>query len=184
MLEPGYELVLEGMDDEDTVELIITVLNDTERVAGVQTRMVEEKESVNGHLIEVSRNFLAFCENNQSIFYFGEDVDIYRDGKIVNHEGSWRAGLNDNRAGLMMPGLALLGAGYYQEIAPDIAMDRARIISLSDTLDTPAGHFENCLMVEESTPLEPGVREYKIYAPGVGLTKDGNLLLTKYGLSR
>ena len=35
MLEPGYELVLEGMDDEDTVELIITVLNDTERVAGV-----------------------------------------------------------------------------------------------------------------------------------------------------
>jgi len=33
-----------------------------------------------------------------------------------------------------MPGLALLKARYYQEVAPRIAMDRAEIISLTETL--------------------------------------------------
>ncbi len=184
ILEPGYELALEGIDDEDTVDLIITVLNDTEAVDGVITRVVEERESVNGQIIEISRNYFAFCKNNESFFYFGEDVDIYRDGHIVGHEGTWRAGTNNNRPGLMMPGLLYPGTKYFQEIAPDIAMDRAQIITLDTTLDTPAGKFENCLVVEETTPLEPDAHEYKIYAPGIGLIKDGNLLLTKYGLTR
>ena len=32
-----------------------------------------------------------------------------------------------------------------------------------------------------STPLEPGEKEYKCYAPGVGLVQDGSLKLVKYG---
>jgi hypothetical protein len=181
ILEPGYQLTLEGMDDEDTARLVITVLNDTELVDGVMTRVIEERESVNGQLVEISRNFFALCKNNESIFYFGEDVDIYRGGKIVGHEGAWRAGTNNNRPGLMMPGMAVTGTKYFQENAPDMAMDQARIVTLDTTLETPAGKFENCLVVEETTSLEPDALEYKIYAPGIGLIKDENLLLTKYG---
>jgi hypothetical protein len=43
----------------------------------------------------------------------------------------------------------------------------------------PAGTFEKCLKTEESTPLEPG-REFKLYAPGVGLVADGSLVLVSY----
>jgi hypothetical protein len=182
ILEPGYELVLEGFDDEDTTRLIITVLNDTVSIDGIMTRVVEERESVNGQLVEISRNFFAFCQNNESIFYFGEEVDIYRDGNIVGHEGAWRAGTNNNRPGLMMPGITIPGTKYLQEIAPDIAMDRARIVTVDTTLMTPAGKFDSCLVVEETTPLEPDTREYKIYAPGIGLIKDENLLLISHGL--
>jgi hypothetical protein len=58
-------------------------------------------------------------------------------------------------------------------------MDRAKIVSVSERVATPAGTFENCLKTEESTPLEPG-REFKLYAPGVGLIRDGVLDLVSY----
>ncbi len=183
ILDPGYRLVLSGMEDEDSVRLVITVLDDMKEIDGIRTRVVEERETVGEELVEVSRNYYAFCRDNASIFYFGEDVDVYENGKIIGHGGSWKAGENDNRPGLMMPGLALSAASYYQEIAPGIAMDRARIITTDSTIQTPTDVFEHCLVIEESSDLEPGVREYKNYAPGVGIIRDGPLWLVSSGFT-
>ena len=36
------------------------------------------------------------------------------------------------------------------------------------------------LKVAETDPLESGVEEYKYYAPGVGLIRDGALVLESY----
>jgi hypothetical protein len=177
ILEPGYRLILEGEEDGDPVVLTITVLDATREVAGVETRVVEELEVVDGDTVEISRNFFAICAPTNSVFYFGEEVDIYEDGRLVGHEGAWRAGENGARAGVMMPGVNLIGARYYQEIAPGVAMDRAETASLADTLTTPAGRFEGVLRVEETTPLEPKAHEFKRYAPGVGLIQDQGLLL-------
>jgi hypothetical protein len=55
--------------------------------------------------------------------------------------------------------------------------------SLTETFDTPAGKFTNCLKTEESTPLERA-RENKFYAPGIGLIYDGGLKLVRYGQTR
>lgn len=183
ILQPGYRLTLEGTEDEDTIRLEITVLNDTRMIGKVETRIIEEREAVNGELIEISRNFYAICTQTNSVFYFGEETDIYEKGEIVSHAGAWRADSAEAKAGLMIPGIVLLGARYYQEIAPGVAMDRAEIVSITETLPTPASTFENCLKTEETTPLEPKSKEYKYYAPGVGLIKDGDLLLTKYGIT-
>jgi hypothetical protein len=79
-----------------------------------------------------------------------------------------------------MPAKPKVGEAYYQELAPKVAMDRAEIVSVGETLKTPAGEFKNCVKVKETTPLEKG-SEDKLYAPGVGLIKDGGLLLVKYG---
>lgn len=180
VLEPDYQLTLEGLEDEDSVELVITVLKQTQKVGNVETRVVEERETVNDTVVEISRNYYAICTQTNSVLYFGEDVDIYEEGQIVGHGGSWRADSGNAEAGLMIPGIILLGARYYQEIAPDVAMDRAEIVSTNEILETPAGRFENCLKTEETTPLEPKAKEHKLYAPGIGLIKDGDLLLTKY----
>ena len=180
ILEPGYQLVLEGIEGKDKIKLVITVLNETKKIGNIETRIVEENETANGKTVEISRNFFAFCKQTGSVFYFGEEVDMYKEGKIINHEGAWIAEEN-NKAGIMMPGIVLLGARFYNEIAPGVAMDRVEIISLKDTLQTPTGTFFNCLKTEETTPLEPKVKEYKLFTPGIGLIKDGDLLLTKYG---
>jgi hypothetical protein len=158
---------------------VITVLSETKKIGNVETRVVEENESANGKTVEISRNYFAFCEETKSIFYFGEEVDVFKNGKIVNHEGAWIAE-GKNKPGLMMPEQPKVGEKYYQEIAPGIAMDRAEIISTTQSFKTGAGDWKNCLKVEETTPLEPKAKEYKIYAPGIGLIKDGNLLLVKF----
>jgi hypothetical protein len=177
ILEPDYQLTLENKNGG---RLVITVLNETRKIGDVETRVVEENESENGKPVEISRNFFAFCEQTGSIYYFGEEVDIYKNGKIVKGKDAWTAEGN-NKAGVAMPGLVLLGARYYQEIAPGAAMDRAEILSTSETKNTPAGNFTNCLKTEETTPLEPKEKEYKFYAPGIGLIQDEDLLLIKYG---
>jgi len=180
ILKPGYQLVFE---DEDA-QLIITVLNETKIVDEVETRVVEERETEKGKLVEISRNYFAISKTTNSVFYFGENCDIYNSkGEIASHGGGWLAGVDGAKAGLMMPGLPLLGARYYQEVAPGVAMDRAEIISMTVKLKVPAGRFENVLKIEETTPLEPSEKEYKLYARGIGLLKDGSLELVKYGFS-
>jgi hypothetical protein len=139
-------------------------------VDGVECRVVEEKETKGDKVVELSENYFAISKRTNSVYYFGENVG-----------GAWRSGEKGARFGLMMPGLPLVGAKHYQEIAPKAAMDRAEIVSVSETVRTPAGEFKNCLKVEETTPLEPGNKEFKYYAPGVGLVQEGSLKLVRYG---
>lgn len=179
ILEPGYQLVLAGTEDGKPTELVITVRADTQEIAGVQTRVVEERESVNGKLVEVSRNFLAFGTRTGHVYYLGEDVDVYKNGQ-VSHEGAWRAGKDGAQHGILLPGTVRIGDRYYQERAPGVAMDRAENVSTNATVKTPAGTFKNCLRVRETTPLERGT-EYKYYAPGIGLVQDGALKLVRFG---
>lgn len=166
VLEPGYFLVLGKGDTRET----ITVLDETKKVDGVECRVVEEKETQGGKVKEKSRNYFAISKRTNSVFYFGEDEG-----------GAWLSGEKGAKFGLMMPGTPLLRGRYYQEVAPGVAMDRAEILSMTETVVTPAGTFRDCLKIEETTPLEPKEKEHKFYARGVGVVKYGELELIKYG---
>jgi hypothetical protein len=174
VLEPGYRLTFEHGKDT----LIITVTDETKMVDGVKTRVIEERETEEGQLIEVSKNYFALDKTTTDVYYFGEDVDEYKNGKITGHGGSWLSGINGARFGLMMPGNPKVGDRYYQEQAPKVAMDRAEIISVTEAAKTPAGGFNKVLHTRESTPLESG-NEDKWYAPGIGLIKDADFILAK-----
>jgi hypothetical protein len=180
ILEPGHQLVLQGQDEGVDLELIITVTNDTRVVDGVETRVVEERESEDGEIVEISRNYFAVCGPANDVFYFGEETDIYENDEIVSHAGAWLAGVDNATAGLIMPGNPQVGMKYYQEVAPGVAEDRAEVISLSQTANVPAGRFQNVLKTEETTPLEPDELENKFYAPGVGLIMEEELKLVSY----
>jgi hypothetical protein len=184
-LEPGTIRRYEGTEDGELIELEIKVLDQIRpivfKVKGqwkvAMTRVIREKEWADGELIEVSFNYFARCPHTDDIFYFGEDVDIYKGGVIVSHDGEWLAGEHGAKPGLIMPGRFLLGARYFQEVAPDIAMDRAKHTQMGLEITTPAGTFQNCVKVVESTPLEPGHQSVKFYAPGVGLIIDSDVEL-------
>jgi hypothetical protein len=180
-LKHGYELLLRGEDDGETVTLLISVLWKTRRVAGVHCAIIREMEWTDDELTEISWNYFAISGKHAGVFYFGEEVDIYEDGEVVSHDGAWLAGRDGAKAGLIMPGLPLVGSRYYQEVAPGIAEDRAEHLSVNEVITTPAGTFTDCLFVEESSPLEPGHFSYKYYAPGIGLVKDGPVELVAHG---
>jgi len=180
-LIPGYTLLLEGEEDSETVTLLIEVLRETRMVDGVRCRVVREMEWADGELVEISWNYFAICRRHKGVFYFGEEVDIYEDGEVVSHDGAWLAGVDGATPGLVMPGYPLVGSRYFQEMANGLAMDRAEHLSVTATIETPAGTFENCLEVVETTPLEPGEESTKAYAPGIGLVQDDILRLVDYG---
>jgi len=182
ILVPGHRLTLRGVEGKEGIEAQITVLSEEQRivlpgVGEIMTRVIEEREWSDGVLDEVSRNFYAICDQTNSVFYFGEDVDIYEDGQVVSHGGGWRAGVNGAAPGLFMPGTFLLGSRYFQEIAPAVAMDRAENVKMGLTVDVPAGRFTDAVQVLETSPLEPSAKEYKLYAPGVGVIVDDTLML-------
>lgn len=174
-IQPGKVLKLRNADGDT---LTVTILPETKTLDGVKCGVLEERETKGGQLIEVSRNFFATDPANNDVYYFGEDVDNYKDGKIVDHESAWHAGEKGAKFGLMIPGSAKVGDKFYQEIAPKVAMDRVEIVSTDQTVKTPAGTFKNCVHLKETTPLEGDV-SHKYYAPGVGMIKDDDFELAE-----
>lgn len=173
-MQPGRVLKLKHGSDT----LTVTILPETQQVDGVTAGILEERETKNGKLVEVSRNFMANDKATGDVYYFGEDVDNYKNGKVVSHESAWRAGVAGARFGLMIPAKPAVGQKFYQEIAPKVAMDRVEVVSIDETVKTPAGIFEHCVHLRETTPLERDV-SHKYYAPGIGLIKDDKFELAE-----
>jgi hypothetical protein len=192
-IRPGDWVLLEGLDDGELVRLKITVLNRTKKITfvteegeplTVYARVVEEREWKGGALVEVSRNFYARCVQTGDIVYLGEEVDIYdEDGEvIVSHDGAWLAGKDGARPGLIMPGRFLLGSRYFQEIAPGVALDRAEHVKMGLTVHAAGRTLEECVQVEETTPLEPGT-SVKRYCAELWLVEDGVLKLVDFHIA-
>ncbi len=184
ILQPGYQLVFAGIEDGEPLNVTVTVSNKTKVVGdGIITRLVEERvvNSETGDLKELTKDYFAICDKTDSVFYFGEDVNNYENGVLVDHEGSWLHGSDNARAGLIMPGTPLLGSRYYQEIAPEIALDKAEIVSMNQTVNVPAGSFSEVIEMRETNDLEPGIEEDNLHAPGIGQVIDHELELVSYG---
>jgi hypothetical protein len=188
-LQPGDQSTFEGDEDGAPARNVITVTNNTKAISfraddgvpvSVTARTVVERHFTDGELDEVSRNWFARCQETGDVFYFGESVDLYENGRIVSHEGSWQAGQAGALPGITMPGRFLLGARYFQEIAPHVALDRAEHVAMELDVTTPDGSFEDCVKVSETTPLEPTAQEFKIYCPDIGLVQDDTLVLTDH----
>jgi hypothetical protein len=187
-LKPGRQLYLsnvrcvdEGECDE-LEEVWITVLPETRLLNfglggnqySVRTRVVQEFETADGEVDEVSYNFFANCAPMNDVYYFGEQVF---DGEGNPEDDAWIAGKDGARPGIIMPDRAfLLGSKYYQEQAP-AAQDRARHSAMGLEVEVPAGVFQNCVEVTETSPLEPGEESIKVYCPHVGIVIDDELEL-------
>ena len=192
-LSVGRQWVFQGDEGGQTLGLQITVLNKKETffftgAEKVTTRVVEEREWVdaNGNglfddgtlnLIEVALNYFAQTQDG-TVCYFGEDVDFYEGGAIVDHAGSWRADDLGNAPGIFMPAAPQAGMRFQQEMAPGIAEDEATIVG-SGPADVPAGTLKRTIRLREFNPIDGGTG-YKVYARNVGLIKDGAFELISY----
>jgi hypothetical protein len=176
-LQVGREWHYEGDEEGTSVQLHITVLEAVEVVAGITTHVVEERESHDGELAEVSRNFFVEASDG-TVCYFGEAVDIYEDGAIVSHEGAWRADQPGNAPGIIMPADPRPGTKFIMERAPGVAEDQGMIVG-SGPIEVPAGTFPDAIRVKEFNPLD-GDRGIKVFARGVGLVIDGPVQLVSH----
>jgi hypothetical protein len=176
-LAVGSQWRLEGDEDGVHVVMRITVLDETEVVGGVTTRVVEEAEWEDDELLEISRNFFAATQDG-TVCYFGEEVDIYEDEQVVSHEGAWRADAPGNFPGIIMPSDPRPGMRFLMEGAPGIAQDAGKVVGSGPT-SVPAGLFRSTLRIQERGAL-PGDFDFKVYAEGVGIIIDGPLSLESF----
>jgi hypothetical protein len=187
-LTPGRQLYFSNVrcvgagDCDELEELWITMLPETRviryfdngQARYARTRVMQEFETVDGEVEEISSNYVASCAPMNDVYYFGEDVE---DGDGNPLPDAWLAGRDGARPGILMPDRAfLLGSRYFQEIAVN-AQDQGDHTALGLEIEVPAGVFRNCVEITETSPLEPGHKSLKYYCPGVGMVRDGDLEL-------
>jgi hypothetical protein len=188
-LNPGDQVTLEGEDEGAALKVEITV-DDATKPFTFQTpkgakitlvaRVIVEKEWVDGELVEVSHNWFSRCRQTNDVFYFGEAVDLYENGQVVGHGGSWETGKNGAQPGILIPARFLLGSRYFQEQAAGVALDRSEHVGAGISMKLAGKTLRDCVAVAETTPLEPGHVSDKVYCPGVGLVLDNEAVLTGY----
>jgi hypothetical protein len=168
-LLPGSRWVYEERGEDGTVlEVIVTVLNRKKTVQGIEATVVRDVVKEDGTPKEDTVDWFA-QDAQGNVWYLGEFVKNYENGKVVDNEGSWEAGVDGAVAGVVMPANPRVGMKYQQEFYEGEAEDRGEVLALGERATVPFGSFDNLLKTEDTTPLEPGVREHKYYARGVGV---------------
>jgi hypothetical protein len=167
-LEPGSRLLYEGKseDGSETDEILVT--HETKVIQGVKCVVVRDIARVEGEISEKTFDWYA-QDKYGNVWYFGEESVEYEDGKVSSREGSWEAGVDGALAGILMLGEPQVGDRYRQEYYAGEAEDFGEVKALDGSISVPFGSFEQVLVTEDSTPLEPKLLEKKYYAKGVGV---------------
>jgi hypothetical protein len=166
-MAPGTRWVYREADRDGTLRVRVTVLRRTIRIAGIEARVVHDVVTRRGRLVEDTYDWYA-QDRAGNVWYLGEDTKEYDNGRVVSTGGSWRHGTGGAQAGVVMPALPAVGQSYRQEHLEGEAEDAARVLSVDEQAQVPAGHFRDAVMTRDTNPLEPRVLEYKLYARGVG----------------
>ena len=162
-MKPGTTFLYEGGAQRGEM----TVTNHTKKVMGVECVVVDHKEWEGDMLIEKTYDWYA-QDMKGSVWYFGEDTKEYENGEVVSTKGSWEAGVDGAKPGIIMPSEPKVVQSYHQEYYPGEAMDMARVLSFDASVTVPYGSFDHALETREWTPLQPGFSEKKYYVRGVG----------------
>jgi hypothetical protein len=168
-MSPGSRWVYhETAADGTSQRVVVKVTKQTKLIAnGVTARVVRDTATSKGQVVEDTFDWYA-QDKRGNVWYLGEDTKEYENGKVVSTQGSWEAGVNGARPGIVMPAHPRPGMQYRQEYLKGEAEDSARVLSVDDQAEVKVGHFKHVVLTKEWNPLEPKVLEYKLYARGVG----------------
>jgi len=171
-LEPGsvwrYAGFKEGIRQDDTVR----VTQRTKRILGVATTVVHDVVTVNGRPEEITDDFYA-QDRHGNVWYFGEETEeLNAQGERTSTEGSFEAGVEGARPGVLIPGKPTVGRAGRQEFLEGEAEDHFRVLALKARVSAPFVSSNMALRTREWTPLEPGVVDNKFYVRGVGVVRE------------
>lgn len=168
----GEKMVYEGQTAKGKQRVEILIPGWTANIVGVETLVYWDKVYLNDVLIEDTRDYLAQHKNGD-IWYFGEHVDNYENGKIEDHHGSWVAGINGAKPGLWMLAHPQVGDEFRNEYYKGEAEDISKIVAINETVAVPFGSFAGCVKTLDSTPLEPQQTANKYFCEQPGGTALG-----------
>jgi hypothetical protein len=167
-LKPGTTFTYENQTDEGLEKIVVIVTDESKQVLGIPMTVVWDRVWLSDVLIEDTKDWYA-QDKSGNVWYFGEDVDNYENGELVDHDGSWEAGVDGSEAGIMMKAEPKVGDSYRQEYDKGHAEDMGDVFALNKTVTVPYGTFDGCLQTRDWSTLETDLNEYKYYCPEVGV---------------
>ncbi len=160
--------------ETDTVggreKVVVEVTGKTKMIAnGIEARVIRDTVTENGIPVEITDDWYA-QDKAGNIWYLGEYVTNYKNGKVVDHSGSFEAGVDGAQPGIAMPANPEPGMTYRQEYYKGEAEDKGAVVTVGDEqVQVPFGFFDKgVLMTRDLVPTEPKVQELKFYVPDVG----------------
>ncbi len=169
-LVPGtiYHYVAQTADGEEieTAE----VLSDTKTILRIAATIVHDQVFVDGELTEDT--FDWYAENKTGdVWYLGEDTRELENGEVVSTEGSWEAGVDSAKPGVIAwaDPAAHIGEEYRQEFLAGVAEDFGKVVAVDQSVTVPYGSFTGCIKTEDRSDLEPGILANKFYCPEIGV---------------
>jgi hypothetical protein len=175
-----HRCVLAGNDQGQHLRIVRALQSRTKsfRYRGQKVKTAVVKDRVTdvgrGQLIEKTVDYFA-QDKAGNVYYFGEDVNEYRNGHLVSHEGQWRLGRDTNKPGVVMPAHPTVGDSFYAENIPGIAVEKDRIVASGKTRRIAGHTYRHVIKIREhATTPKPAEVEYKTYAPGTGVITEAN----------
>jgi len=170
-LKPGTTFVYQGNSGGNQQRDVMSVTHSTKQIMGVKCVVVDDRVWAGGKLSEKTFDYYA-QDKKGNVWYFGENSKEYKKNGKVSTQGSWEAGKNGAKPGIIMQFHPKVGQSYRQEYYKGSAEDMAKVLKLNGSAKVPYGSFDDTLVSKEWSPLETGVAEHKYYAAGVGDIKE------------
>ncbi len=145
-------------------------------ILGVATVAVLDEAFEADRLVERTLDYYA-TDQDGNVWYFGEDVTNFRydeAGTLIgtDSKSAWLAGVDGAMPGILLSGAPVPGLTLFQEHAPQAeATDYAEVVATGLALTVAAGSFTDVVQTFEASTSEPDLREFKYYAPGIGLIR-------------
>jgi hypothetical protein len=174
-----------GGGEVNTVE----VLNETKLIDGVRCVVFRDRVFTNGNLTEDTADWFAQAKDG-NVWYCGEQTAEFETFKgdrpmkpeLVGVEGSFKAGREGDKPGIIFLASPAQGDVYLEEFSLGNAEDVTQILSTTYAFgrDHELDRFVprqlanlfcsgDCVVTRNFSLLEPGVSQRKYYAPGIGV---------------
>jgi hypothetical protein len=161
---------LRGSEDGAKVRVVRRLLDRTRKFTHegrtVRAAVVEDRAFESGELVERTLDYFAQGDGG-TVYYLGEHVDNYRDGKVVNHHGTWLYGKHTDRMGVLMPARPRVGSRWRAEDVPGITTESDEVVAVLRKVTLRGKTYRHVLKVRERTKPDRET-EFKLYAPGIG----------------
>jgi hypothetical protein len=168
------QVIMGGHVDDKPFRTEVTLLPGTKpitwRGATTDTAVIQYVAYLDGRIHEVALDWYAQADDG-SVWYFGEDVFNFEDGKVADTSGTWMAS-DQTPAAMIMPATPAVGNVYRPENAPEVVFEEVRVQKVDQTVPGPHGNVSGAIEVMELHM--DGTREAKVFAPGYGEFSTGN----------
>ena len=166
-LTPGTTRTYLARTAQGRVRNVVATTHHTVVILGVTCVEVHDSVFTDGELTEDTLDWFA-QDKKGNVWYFGENTLEIEDGLIVSTEGSFMAGVDGAKPGIIMKAHPAVGDFFRQEFVLGQGEDVEEVIALNESVKVPFGSFKHCVEIEETTALEPETTVHDFYAPGIG----------------